>query len=160
MRVTNRSSMHVFERTAVCCRSISISPMLCGFRPTELLESVLRLPKRASLSLMEQFVGDLLKMLVVESISGRLWIVEAGRIRVTKTLGWVTTPSRAASFPRTRPSFRLGTSASLITRPFFGELSEGFPSHLSARLLHGQVIDVYLTNLKLSPDVRHESRHS
>lgn len=44
--------------------------------------AVLRLPNNVSLSLMERFVGDLLSMLDVESITGRLWIVEPGRIRV------------------------------------------------------------------------------
>ena len=34
------------------------------------------------MSLLEKFVSDLLGMLEVESIGGRLWIVEAGRIRV------------------------------------------------------------------------------
>ena len=44
--------------------------------------AVLRLPKGASLSLLEKFVRDLFSMLEVELITGRLWIVEAGRIRV------------------------------------------------------------------------------
>ncbi len=44
--------------------------------------SVLRLPKGASLSLLEKLVSDLLRMLDAESIGGRLWIVEAGRIRI------------------------------------------------------------------------------
>ena len=44
--------------------------------------AVLRLPKGASLNLLEQFVRDLLKMLQSESISGRLWVVEVGRIRI------------------------------------------------------------------------------
>ncbi|HEV3196661.1 MAG TPA: DUF5615 family PIN-like protein [Bryobacteraceae bacterium] len=44
--------------------------------------AVLRLPKRASLSLLEKFVSDLLRMLDAEPITGRLWIVEAGRIRI------------------------------------------------------------------------------
>ncbi|MCX6626908.1 MAG: hypothetical protein NTW28_04665 [Candidatus Solibacter sp.] len=44
--------------------------------------AVLRLPKGASLSLLEKFVSDLLSMLGTEPITGRLWIVEAGRIRV------------------------------------------------------------------------------
>ena len=34
------------------------------------------------MSLLEKFVSDLLSMLDVEPITGRLWIVEAGRIRV------------------------------------------------------------------------------
>ena len=44
--------------------------------------AVLRLPKGASLGLLEKFVSDLLRMLDAEPITGRLWIVEAGRIRV------------------------------------------------------------------------------
>jgi predicted nuclease of predicted toxin-antitoxin system len=44
--------------------------------------AVLRLPKGASLSLLEKFVTHLLSMLDAEPIAGRLWIVEAGRIRV------------------------------------------------------------------------------
>lgn len=44
--------------------------------------AVLRPPKHASLNLLEKLVGDLLRMLSAEPITGRLWIVEAGRIRV------------------------------------------------------------------------------
>ena len=44
--------------------------------------AVLRLPKGASLSLLESFVSGLLNMLDAEPITGRLWIVEAGRVRV------------------------------------------------------------------------------
>jgi predicted nuclease of predicted toxin-antitoxin system len=44
--------------------------------------AVLRLPKGASLRLLERFVRDLLTMVAVEPIAGRLWIVEAHRIRV------------------------------------------------------------------------------
>ncbi|HYW44621.1 MAG TPA: DUF5615 family PIN-like protein [Bryobacteraceae bacterium] len=44
--------------------------------------AVLRLPKGASLTLLERFVSDVLSMLDAEPITGRLWIVEAGRIRV------------------------------------------------------------------------------
>jgi predicted nuclease of predicted toxin-antitoxin system len=44
--------------------------------------AVLRLPNGVSLSLMERFVSDLLNMLDVEPIVGRLWIVEPGRIRI------------------------------------------------------------------------------
>ena len=44
--------------------------------------AVLRLPKGASLRLLEKFVRDLLSMLDAEPITGRLWIVEAVRIRV------------------------------------------------------------------------------
>jgi predicted nuclease of predicted toxin-antitoxin system len=49
--------------------------------------AILRLPKGASLNLLERFVRDLLKMLQSESISGRLWIIEAGRIRVHDDTG-------------------------------------------------------------------------
>jgi predicted nuclease of predicted toxin-antitoxin system len=49
--------------------------------------AVLRLPKRASLRLLEKFVRDLLSMLDAEPITGRLWIVEAGRIRVHANTG-------------------------------------------------------------------------
>ncbi len=44
--------------------------------------AVLRLPKGASLSLLTRFVADFLRMLAIELIAGRLWIVEAGRIRI------------------------------------------------------------------------------
>uniref|UniRef100_Q01T95 DUF5615 domain-containing protein n=1 Tax=Solibacter usitatus (strain Ellin6076) TaxID=234267 RepID=Q01T95_SOLUE len=44
--------------------------------------AVLRLPKGASLRVLEKFVSDRLSTLVTESIEGRLWVVEAGRIRV------------------------------------------------------------------------------
>jgi len=44
--------------------------------------AVLRLRKGASLKLLEKSVSDLLNMLDIHSIAGRLWIVEAGRIRV------------------------------------------------------------------------------
>ena len=44
--------------------------------------AVLRLPKGASLALQEKFVSDLLAMLEADTITGRLWIVEAGRVRV------------------------------------------------------------------------------
>ena len=44
--------------------------------------AVFRLPKGASLSLLEKVVRDLLSMLSAAPIAGRLWIVEAGRIRV------------------------------------------------------------------------------
>jgi predicted nuclease of predicted toxin-antitoxin system len=44
--------------------------------------AVLRLPAHASLSLLERSVGNLLSMLDVEPITGRLWIVEPGRLRV------------------------------------------------------------------------------
>ena len=44
--------------------------------------AVLRLPKNPSLTLLESLVTGLLRYLPVESIAGRLWIVEPGRIRV------------------------------------------------------------------------------
>jgi predicted nuclease of predicted toxin-antitoxin system len=44
--------------------------------------AVIRLPRGASLRLLERFVTDLLSTLAAEPITGRLWIVEAGRIRV------------------------------------------------------------------------------
>jgi predicted nuclease of predicted toxin-antitoxin system len=44
--------------------------------------AVLRLPKGASLRTLETFVSHLLRTLDAEPIAGRLWIVEAGRIRV------------------------------------------------------------------------------
>ena len=49
--------------------------------------AVLGLPKGVSLSLLEKFVRDLLSMLDTEPITGRLWIVEAGRIRVHERTG-------------------------------------------------------------------------
>ena len=49
--------------------------------------AVLRLPKGASLRLLEKFVKDLLSMLDAEPITGRLWIVEPGRIRVHENTG-------------------------------------------------------------------------
>ena len=44
--------------------------------------AVLRLSKRPSLAMLEKLVRDLIRMLNTESITGPLWIVEAGRIRV------------------------------------------------------------------------------
>lgn len=44
--------------------------------------AVLRLPKDPSLRLLETLAGNLLQFLATESIRGRLWIVEPGRIRV------------------------------------------------------------------------------
>ena len=44
--------------------------------------AVLRLPKGASLALLERSVRDVLRMLDAEPIVGRLWIVEPGRIRI------------------------------------------------------------------------------
>ena len=44
--------------------------------------AVLRLPRVTSLSLLTGLVRSLLAALQTESIVGRLWVVEAGRIRV------------------------------------------------------------------------------
>ena len=44
--------------------------------------AVLRLPRVASLSLLTGLVRSLLAALEIESIAGRLWVVEVGRIRV------------------------------------------------------------------------------
>jgi predicted nuclease of predicted toxin-antitoxin system len=44
--------------------------------------AVIRLPKNPSLPLLEQLVRQFLEMLTKMSISGRLWVVEIGRIRV------------------------------------------------------------------------------
>ena len=44
--------------------------------------AVLRVPSRASLQLLEGAVRNMLRMLTIESIAGRLWIVEASRIRI------------------------------------------------------------------------------
>jgi predicted nuclease of predicted toxin-antitoxin system len=44
--------------------------------------AVLRLPRVASLSLLTGLVRNLLAALQTASITGRLWVVEAGRIRV------------------------------------------------------------------------------
>jgi hypothetical protein len=43
---------------------------------------VLRLPRVASMSLLTGLVRSLLAALHAASISGQLWVVEAGRIRV------------------------------------------------------------------------------
>lgn len=43
---------------------------------------VIRLPRNPSLPLLEQLVRQFLEMLTKMSISGRLWVVEIGRIRV------------------------------------------------------------------------------
>ena len=48
--------------------------------------AVLRLPKHASLNLLEKLVSDLLRFLDCEQITGRLWIVESGRIRVRESI--------------------------------------------------------------------------
>jgi predicted nuclease of predicted toxin-antitoxin system len=55
--------------------------------------AVLRLPKGASLRLLEKFVSDLLSRLDAEPISGRLWIIETGRIRVHENT--MTEPDQA-----------------------------------------------------------------
>jgi predicted nuclease of predicted toxin-antitoxin system len=47
---------------------------------------LLRLPKHASFALLEKFLNDVLQMLTLEPVVGRLWIVEAGRIRVHDAL--------------------------------------------------------------------------
>jgi predicted nuclease of predicted toxin-antitoxin system len=44
--------------------------------------AVLRLPRVASLSLLRGLVRSVLAAIQTESIAGRLWVVEAGRIRV------------------------------------------------------------------------------
>jgi hypothetical protein len=44
--------------------------------------AVLRLPRGASLTLLAALVRNLLKALETTSITGRLWVVEAGRVRV------------------------------------------------------------------------------
>ena len=44
--------------------------------------AVIRLPRNPSLPLLEQLVRQCLEMLTKMSISGRLWVVEIGRIRV------------------------------------------------------------------------------
>ena len=44
--------------------------------------AVIRLPRNPSLPLLEQLVRQFLEMLTKMSISGRLWVVEIGRIRV------------------------------------------------------------------------------
>ncbi len=50
--------------------------------------AVFRLPRAASLSLLTRVAADLLTMLGLEPIAGRLWIVEAGRVRVHDQTGW------------------------------------------------------------------------
>jgi uncharacterized protein (DUF433 family)/predicted nuclease of predicted toxin-antitoxin system len=49
--------------------------------------AVLRLPRVASLNLLTGFVRSLLAALQTASIAGRLWVVEAGRIRVYEETG-------------------------------------------------------------------------
>ena len=44
--------------------------------------AVIRLPRNPGLPLLEQLVRQFLEMLMKMSISGRLWVVEIGRIRV------------------------------------------------------------------------------
>jgi predicted nuclease of predicted toxin-antitoxin system len=44
--------------------------------------AVLRLPRTLSLNLLADLVRDLLAAIERESIIGRLWVVEAGRIRI------------------------------------------------------------------------------
>ena len=43
---------------------------------------VIRVPRNPSLALLEQLVSDLLQALLQDSVKGKLWIVEIGRIRV------------------------------------------------------------------------------
>ena len=47
--------------------------------------AVIRFPRNPSLPLLEQLVRQFLEMLTKMSISGRLWVVEIGRIRVHQT---------------------------------------------------------------------------
>jgi hypothetical protein len=49
--------------------------------------AVLRLPRVASPSLLTGLVRNLLAALQTASIAGRLWVVEAGRIRVYEETG-------------------------------------------------------------------------
>jgi predicted nuclease of predicted toxin-antitoxin system len=49
--------------------------------------AVLRLPKNPSPRLLETLAASLLRFLASESIRGRLWIVEPGRIRVHDDTG-------------------------------------------------------------------------
>ena len=44
--------------------------------------AVLRTPKNSSLQVLEKLVNNLLKMMLAEQITGRLWIVEINRIRI------------------------------------------------------------------------------
>jgi hypothetical protein len=43
--------------------------------------AVLRLPKNPSLRLLETLAGNILQFRATESIRGRMWIVEQGRVR-------------------------------------------------------------------------------
>jgi hypothetical protein len=43
---------------------------------------VVRLPKNSSLPVLEALAGSVLRLLEMETIRGRLWIVEPGRVRV------------------------------------------------------------------------------
>ena len=82
------ASDHVIFKTCVqekrCLLSLDLDfSNIVQFPPHESSGiAVVRLPKGASVNLLEQFVRDLLNMLQSESINGRLWIVEAGRIRI------------------------------------------------------------------------------
>ena len=49
--------------------------------------AVLRLPRVASLNLLTGLIRSLLTALQTASIAGRLWVVEAGRIRVYEEAG-------------------------------------------------------------------------
>ncbi len=46
-----------------------------------------RLPPGASTQMMEQYAATLLKLMETHPLLGRLWIVEAGRIRVHQGSG-------------------------------------------------------------------------
>ena len=50
---------------------------------------VLRPPRKASLSMLTGTVRSLLASLKNASIAGRLWVVEAGRIRVYEDVDWL-----------------------------------------------------------------------
>src|SRR5258708_21855164 len=83
VQATSLSSKHVFGEGR-CLLSLDLDfADVVRFPPRKTAGiAVLRLPKGASLRLLEKFVTDLLSMLHVEHIAGRLWIVEAGRIPV------------------------------------------------------------------------------
>ena len=44
--------------------------------------AVIRVPKNPSLALLSSLIADMIEALRTESISGHLWIVEVGRIRI------------------------------------------------------------------------------
>ena len=49
--------------------------------------AILRVPRAASLNLLTELVQNLLSGIERESITGRLWIVEVGRIRIHEEAG-------------------------------------------------------------------------